>query len=560
MENNNKKFHYVIISLLVLVFVVTLTISSYAYFTATVTGTSNNNVVTTGTMEIEFSDGPQVGLDNIIPGSYIEKTFSVRNTGTVDTYYDIYMSDLINNFADKTDLVYTLTSSNGANIEETQVPDVNTKIVQNQALAVGETHNYTLRITFKETNDNQDDNKGKTFSTVIRINEVKELETLINKVNSLADGADTTSIDVIGDTGLAYDGTEDNNLRYVGENPNNYVDIGERYTTDIYYGYYSESSSFSDYHSEYTSESECLNSLYYNKNCTKAHSVGDPYLWRIIGVMNNTVKSSGETENLVKIIRADKLGNYSWDSSKGINDDDGINQWGESTYQDGTPYEGADLMRELNNDYLGNIVVGTDGKWYSNSYDTKNTNIPNSILNMTAKSMIESVVWHLGAPDNNNGTYENQNITTTISPSVAYTRERANTNGKTCTSGTYCNDTVIRTSTWTGKIALMYLSDYGFATSGGDITNRQTCLESNLDSWSNSNISDCKNNNWLEKKQFTWTLSPSTIEPFARNAMILPIKTYPTFYDFEVYPSLYLKSSVVVTGGAGTQDNPYIIA
>ena len=160
----------------------------------------------------------------------------------------------------------------------------------------------------------------------------------------------------------------------------------------------------------------------------------------------------------------------------------------------------------------------------------------------------------------NNGTYENQNITTTISPSVAYTRERANTNGKTCTSGTYCNDTVIRTSTWTGKIALMYLSDYGFATSGGDITNRQTCLESNLDSWSNSNISDCKNNNWLEKKQFTWTLSPSTIEPFARNAMILPIKTYPTFYDFEVYPSLYLKSSVVVTGGAGTQDNPYIIA
>ena len=94
MENNNKKFHYVIISLLVLVFVVTLTISSYAYFTATVTGTSNNNVVTTGTMEIEFSDGPQVGLDNIIPGSYIEKTFSVRNTGTVDTYYDIYMSDL----------------------------------------------------------------------------------------------------------------------------------------------------------------------------------------------------------------------------------------------------------------------------------------------------------------------------------------------------------------------------------------------------------------------------------------------------------------------------------
>ena len=176
-QKNNSKTPYVIGILLALILVTVIISSSYAYFTATVTGTSNNNVVTTGSMEIEFSDGPQVGLENALPGSFVEKTFSVRNTGTVDTYYDIYMSDLINNFADKTDLVYTLTSSNGASVLETQVPDVNTKIVQNQALAVGETHKYTLRITFKETNDNQDDNKGKTFSTVIRINEVKNMET-----------------------------------------------------------------------------------------------------------------------------------------------------------------------------------------------------------------------------------------------------------------------------------------------------------------------------------------------------------------------------------------------
>ena len=176
-QKKNSKTPYVIGILLALILVTVIISSSYAYFTATVTGTSNNNVVTTGSMEIEFSDGPQVGLENALPGSFVEKTFSVRNTGTVDTYYDIYMSDLINNFADKTDLVYTLSSSNGASVSETQVPDVNTKIVQNQALAVGQTHNYTLRITFKETNDNQDDNKGKNFSTVIRINEVKNIET-----------------------------------------------------------------------------------------------------------------------------------------------------------------------------------------------------------------------------------------------------------------------------------------------------------------------------------------------------------------------------------------------
>ena len=34
-------------------------------------------------------------------------------------------------------------------------------------------------------------------------------------------GGNVNSTEVIGNTGLAYDGTEDNNLRYVGYNPNN---------------------------------------------------------------------------------------------------------------------------------------------------------------------------------------------------------------------------------------------------------------------------------------------------------------------------------------------------
>ena len=81
-------------------------------------------------MEIEFTDGPTITLDDAMPGSYVEKTFKVENVGTVSTNYDIYMSDLINTFADKTDLVYTLTSNDGgANVSQTQVPDTNTKIV-----------------------------------------------------------------------------------------------------------------------------------------------------------------------------------------------------------------------------------------------------------------------------------------------------------------------------------------------------------------------------------------------------------------------------------------------
>jgi hypothetical protein len=64
-------------------------------------------------------------------------------------------------------------------------------------------------------------------------------------------------------------------------------------------------------------------------------------------------------------------------------------------------------------------------------------------------------------------------------------------------------------TTWTGKIALMYPSDYGYATSGGSITNRDTCLTLSLYNWKDSSYSDCKNNDYLYDSSYNqWTLMP----------------------------------------------------
>ena len=178
MEYNNNSRKTYIISILVLLLVMVISATSYAFFTATVNNSDNKNtVVTTGSMEIEFTDGAEISLENALPGSYIEKTFKVKNMGSISTVYDIYMSDLLNKFQDKSDLVYTLSSSDGgANIStQTQVPSESSKIVNEYPIGINEEHNYTLRIEFKETNDNQDDNKGKKFSTIIRINEIIDL-------------------------------------------------------------------------------------------------------------------------------------------------------------------------------------------------------------------------------------------------------------------------------------------------------------------------------------------------------------------------------------------------
>ena len=307
------------------------------------------------------------------------------------------------------------------------------------------------------------------------------------------------------DDSIVDDETEDNNLRYIGANPNNYVSFNNE-------------------------------------------------LWRIIGVMNNIETESGQVQSLVKIIRNDKLGNYVWDSSaSGVNDGYGVNEWSQ-----------ADLMQELNNDYLGNVTIGTDGNWYDSTYNSKKRAKPTSTISSEEQNKIESVVWKLGSPSNDNGTFVSYNSENLKAPYV-YTHERANTNGKICTSGTYCNDTVTRTSSWTGKVALMYPSDYGYATSGGDATNRQTCLGLGLyNGWNNTAYTDCKNNDWLYKSGITqWTLSPSASSSDAIGAFCV----HSTGFVYSngagnaegVRPVVFLKSSISITGGDGSSESPYTI-
>ena len=55
----------------------------------------------------------------------------------------------------------------------------------------------------------------------------------------------------------------------------------------------------------------------------------------------------------------------------------------------------------------------------------------------------------------------------------------------------------------------MYLSDYGYATSGGATTNRASCLAKELTKWDDSSVSDCKDNDWMyNSSKSQWTITP----------------------------------------------------
>ena len=321
-------------------------------------------------------------------------------------------------------------------------------------------------------------------------------QTAVEFINSLA----------LTDDSLASDETLDNNLRYIGNNPNNYV-------------------------------------LFNNE------------LWRIVGAFNNIKNSSGEKNSLLKIQRAQSLGDYSWDSSSSsINEGTGINQWGPSL-----GYEGADLMRELNLDYLGTTMVGLDGKWYSSTNNDKEKDMAASSLSKLAQSMIETVEWKLGSPNNDNGSY-NTTYQTTMNASLSYTRERSSTNGKVCSSDSKCNDTVTRTSTWIGKVALLYPSDYLYATSGGEGADRSTCLNSSISQLNKLNA--CEDNNWLySSNDYQWTISPAANLYNSYSVFLIydtGIMGPATVYGrAAIRPALFLKSSIHIISGDGTQNNPY---
>ena len=321
----------------------------------------------------------------------------------------------------------------------------------------------------------------------------------------------------------------DNNIRYIGANPNNYV----------YFNC-----------SDYNNQSD--------NTCEK---------WRIIGVFKNMTKSDGTKEDLVKIVKDERLGNasFSWDYKKnGVGtstNDYGSNDWTDSQLMmmlNPTDYlkSGYTIDNNIVKDSKGQAIYQNMGSYYNGTSGCKPSAIASGadftctsidftstgLKNDLTRNAIESVVWNLG------GTASYTSASNGLA-SHFYGYER----GTTVYSG--------RPTTWTGKIGLMYPSDYGYATSGGSTTDRAACLAKEMYNWDGSEVSDCKNNDYLYKSGYTqWTLAPNS--SYASNVFgvhdtgyVLHSNAYNTY---GVRPVAFLKSNISITDvGLGTVESPF---
>ena len=226
-------------------------------------------------------------------------------------------------------------------------------------------------------------------------------------------------------------------------------------------------------------------------------------MWRIIGVFK-VDDGTGKIENRIKLIRNESIGEYKWDTS-------GSNNWARP----------STLNTELNTTYL-------------NSLDS------------TSKSMIRNTKYYLGGY---NGWTSGQGYTQTSVQMYSYERKIKNTTSNEFYYGSNPNS-------WVGKVALMYLSDYGYASSNCE---NKRIWDTNS---STNDIRACNGTNWLFKGNTEWLLPQDASG--SRGAFFVYSNgnaNSNSVSDFQlaVRPVLYLTSSVRITGGDGTSTNPYTL-
>lgn len=240
--------------------------------------------------------------------------------------------------------------------------------------------------------------------------------------------------------------------------------------------------------------------------------------WRIIGVFDGKVK----------LIRNESIGTYPWDNkdtTTGAEADYGSNDW-----------TTARLMKLLNPGYTKESVNNSlyynskGGQCYAgvNNEETPCDFTYTGIKNDTTRNMIADAKWSLlGWLDEGVNVYADQSYKLENTSGTVYTGNK---------------------TSWTGKIALPYPSDYAYSAYLGKCT-------STLGEYSNCS-------SWMKTMFNSKTIALLT--PIVSSSFVFHVaggcldlgEPYAAL-DSEIFPTLYLNANVSIKTGSGTLNSPY---
>ena len=169
---NKTSLGTIIASIGVIIILALMAVATYAYFGLEIEGEGKDMTIQTfnKNMEITYTDTSNVTLVNAYTGESISKTFTVKNTGDVDVYYNVVLENVVNNFEVPEELVYTITETGGnASRTQTAIPTTDSTLLSDIKITAGDTHYFVMQIKFLEKDTDQSYNMNKTFSSNINI-------------------------------------------------------------------------------------------------------------------------------------------------------------------------------------------------------------------------------------------------------------------------------------------------------------------------------------------------------------------------------------------------------
>ena len=476
---------------------------------------NESSITSTGNM-LPISDSLVTGID-VTDTRVLKAKFMVTgdSNNPSNTIYDISLRDIDMSSVLKTEEVKWKLYKNGTEISTGNFSPTFDTIEDNRLVLTNtqqdlttstDTYVFLMWISESCTDDlttctktnSQNKYSGKIFSATIKLEaSTKSKKTLTrNSVPSNAASVAITNMFTPNNTVI------NNNIEYRYDTSNNLMeDIGGNIR---YYG------------------ASPNNYIYFNCSDYSNQSSSTCETWRIIGIFDGKVK----------IMRGSTIGDYSWDNkdtTTGAEEDYGKNDWTD-----------ARLMKLLNPGYESETTGGSlyynsgSGSCYSGYQNATTTcNFTSTgIKNDTTRNLISDTVYYLGGWDDSS-----------VYSDTIYEKER----GTTVYSG--------RPTTWTGKIALAYPSDYSYAADLGSCTVQ-------LGSYNNST---CTSTNWMKNiitnngNTWGWLLTPSSSNSYRAWGVRSSggVNYSYTYSAIGVVPVLYLGSEQEIESGTGTSSDPY---
>lgn len=579
-----KRYSKVQISVFsVVLFTIFLTTASftYAYFNIQVSGNENasNQIVEVGNMLMTYTDGPEIYLNRILPGTTVSKTFSVENTGTLGYAYRIGWESLTNGI-ENDELLMDITCTSYIHYGQSNQAvdgtcdglltspvgnDVNEPIFDSVYIDGDYTHVYNMTITFVETSSEQNYNQEKVFYGVLNASETLEKVTLrgalLNAeeqpiVDATVEVHSTVKSDVtdsegkyeipgievgnhtmivkdsegnviatntftlgaaksseVVNTDITWDRTKkDKELNIVlGESTINQfviVDGAGSATTMI--------NSYQDYglvkidHAATTLQNYAVSDYRYQGANPSNYVTFNDEEWRIIGIFN-VENGDGIREDRIKLIRSASAGSAAWSHNS---TDYNIPDWSVSTLK--TLLNSGPYFNKTN----GGTQVECSTSW-GGSYTT--CNYADYGLKFASQALIADSKYYMGTILDNKNSQE------------SYISERT--------------DNATYDDTWVGKVAIPYVSDYGYASSA--------CYGSTMvKEYFNAN---CLDSNWMDFNEEMITLGTFTTYPhdcyFVTSSGSLDKGSINNNRTFR--PVVYLNGTVKFKSGTGTQADPF---